>query len=204
MKNLQGLTIKKMKVCEAGQVAVLLAHGMCRNPNHLVLFGSVSDRSLYMQTQMFKMVLEDKYNTTFIAVKDGAILGSMTYTAPGYCQLQPLRLFIRLPKLISVFKFRLPAVLKWRMVWAGHDPKEPHVHFGPIVVKESWRGMGIGKALLQHFCEYIDSKQQSAYLETDKADNVVLYQQFGFEITSTCNLLGNVNWFMFRSQKRNI
>ena len=37
-----------------------------------------------------------------------------------------------------------------------------------------------------------------AYLETDKRENVRLYQRFGFTVVESAEVLGIPNWFMSR------
>lgn len=60
------------------------------------------------------------------------------------------------------------------------------------------RVRGVGKGLLTHYCEYLDTTNQTGYLETDKAANVALYEKFGFRIIETDRVLGVENWFMVR------
>ena len=44
----------------------------------------------------------------------------------------------------------------------------------------------------------MDKEGSSAYLETDKIENVIFYRKFGFEIISEANVIGAHNWFMMR------
>ncbi len=85
--------------------------------------------------------------------------------------------------------------------WAKLDPKQPHWHFGPFAVLPERQGQGIGSQLLTYFCEHVDRLGAAAYLETDKPENVRLYQRFGFEVTSEKPVLGVPNWFMWRSPR---
>ncbi len=48
------------------------------------------------------------------------------------------------------------------------------------------------------FSERMDRERALAYLETDKPENVVFYERFGFEVTDETVLLGAQNWFMRR------
>ncbi len=61
------------------------------------------------------------------------------------------------------------------------------------------QGQGLGRQLLTYFCEHVDRLGMAAYLETDKPENVRLYQRFNFEVTSEALVLGVPNWFMWRS-----
>jgi hypothetical protein len=53
--------------------------------------------------------------------------------------------------------------------------------------------------MLQAFSAVVDSTGANAYLETDKRENVRLYQRFGFTVEESAEVLGVLNWFMFRA-----
>lgn len=63
---------------------------------------------------------------------------------------------------------------------------------------------GIGSQLLEQFCRHVDQTGQAAYLETDKSENVRLYERFGFSVTKEVRLLGARTWFMWRPQRQDI
>ncbi len=88
--------------------------------------------------------------------------------------------------------------------WSKHHPEEPHWHLGPIAIVPEMQGQGIGSQLLEHFCKQVDQAGQAAYLETDRPENVPLYERFGFSVTGETILLGVRNWFMWRDKGQNI
>jgi hypothetical protein len=47
----------------------------------------------------------------------------------------------------------------------------------------------------------MDDKEDLAYLETDKPENVRLYERFGFVVTSEADIIGVQCWFMRRYPK---
>ncbi|MES2617392.1 MAG: GNAT family N-acetyltransferase [Bacteroidota bacterium] len=192
------VVISELKKYEIDEVADLLANSMCNNPNHLAIFKSNNETVIKKQQQMFKMLLQNSNNKCFVARLNGQIVGSMSYTTSNHCQLSLWELFVSLPKFIAIFGSNIVTVLKWRMNWAKHDCKNKHIHFGPIAVHTNHQGKGVGKALMTHFCKYIDTTFQIAYLETDKVENVSLYVKYGFNVTETDTLFGNTNWFMLR------
>jgi ribosomal protein S18 acetylase RimI-like enzyme len=149
---------------------------------------------------MFEMVLRSRYNKTFIAKIDGQIAGTMSYTGCQHCQISSFDMLKLTPRLIRMFGSHLIPVLRWRMNWSRHDDKKEHVHFGPLAVDIYYQGQGMGKALLSRFCEYLDTTSQTAYLETDKAENVSLYEKFGFNVLQTDRIFSVTNWFMLRKQ----
>ena len=89
-------------------------------------------------------------------------------------------------------------MLRWASAWAKHDPKAPHWHLGPVGVERPLQGKGIGGALLRAFCARMDAEQATAYLETDKRENLGVYEHFAFRIVAEDQVLGIPNWFMVR------
>jgi len=88
-------------------------------------------------------------------------------------------------------------VLRWVGEWSSRDPIESHWHLGPVAVSPEVQGRGVGSAMISDFCSRLDV-QALAYLETDKPENVRLYQRFGFTIVAEAEVLGVRNWFMSR------
>ncbi len=68
-------------------------------------------------------------------------------------------------------------------------------------MEPDWQGQGIGGKLLWHFCKRVDARQATACLETDRPENVPIYEHFGFAVTSEAPVLGVPNWFMWRSPR---
>jgi ribosomal protein S18 acetylase RimI-like enzyme len=87
---------------------------------------------------------------------------------------------------------------RWLSTWAEHDPDRPHSHFGPLAVDLDLQGRGIGTLLLSAYCRRLDDADLFAYLETDKTENVRLYERFGFVVTAEADVIGVKNWFMTR------
>lgn len=178
--------------------ASVVAKAMLHNPLHLAVFGSASKNAEIIQTNMFHAVLKLPACNLFVVRYDDHVVGVMNYYEPGDCQIGPLRTLAMLPEMALVLRTKFPRVLKWKATWAKHDPALSHLHFGPLAVLPSMQGMGIGSALLAHFCAVADSRKAAAYLETDKEENVCLYERFGFRIIAEEMLLGVRNWFMWR------
>jgi GNAT superfamily N-acetyltransferase len=94
-----------------------------------------------------------------------------------------------------------PRLARWISTWAKHDPDRPHSHFGPLAVDLDLQGQGIGSMLLRAYCSQVDNAGLPAYLETDKAENVRLYERFGFVVTDEADVIGVKNWFMTREAR---
>lgn len=91
-----------------------------------------------------------------------------------------------------------PRLGRWMSAWAKFDPARPHSHLGPVAVDPDLQGRGIGSMLLADYCQRLDRTRTLSYLETDKPENVRLYERFGYEVTADATVLGATSWFMTR------
>jgi GNAT superfamily N-acetyltransferase len=117
--------------------------------------------------------------------------------SPG-CRLSPDQqdtIGLRLAELGSDVASR---IAEWLGEWAKRDPDTDHYHLGPIAVLPEFQKRGIGKFMMQHFCERVDEAGIPAYLETDRRENVGFYEKSGFSVTEQAVILGVPNWFMTR------
>jgi len=92
-------------------------------------------------------------------------------------------------------------VLAWTSVWEKRDPDRPHSHYGPFGVDPALQGRGVGSLVLAEYTRRLDEGSEDAYLETDKPENVRLYERFGFQVTGEAEVIGVPNWFMWRDAR---
>ncbi|RPE14211.1 N-acetyltransferase [Chitinophaga lutea] len=196
---METITIRPVSAGDIPQAAHVVTKAMLHNPLHLAVFGSADERVERMQVAMFTRVLKLEECNLFAAWAGNEMAGVMNYYEPGCCQISPLKTLGMLPGLLGVLGTRLPRVLKWKANWGRHDPALRHYHFGPLAVLPAMQGRGIGAALLTHFCKVADGQQTPAYLETDKKENVRLYERFGFRVVEEDTLFNVQNWFMVRT-----
>ena len=52
--------------------------------------------------------------------------------------------------------------------------------------------------MLREYTRRLDAAGEDSYLETEKPENVALYQRFGYEVIEEAEVLGVPNWFMWR------
>ena len=81
------------------------------------------------------------------------------------------------------------------------NPHQAHSHFGPLAVDAHLQGRGVGTAMLRAYTGRLDATEQLGYLETDKPENVPLYQRHGFMVTGRQDVLGTPTWFMERKPR---
>ena len=55
--------------------------------------------------------------------------------------------------------------------------------------------------MLARFCEMVDERKAAGYLETDKPENMRLYQRFDFVVVGETDVLGVHQRFMWRAPR---
>jgi ribosomal protein S18 acetylase RimI-like enzyme len=195
----------KIEVFKGGAIeeaASVVATAMLNNPLHLAVFKSNDEKSHGMQAKLFAKVFGLSSCNIVVAKHSEKIVGVMNYYLPGKCQVTTIKTITMLPGLIAILGSKLPGVLEWKTTWARHDPQSPHLHFGPLAVLPNMQHRGIGSALLNHFCRIADAQKVNAYLETDKEENVRLYEKFDFNVIGTNMVCRVTNWFMRRDAQQ--
>jgi predicted N-acetyltransferase YhbS len=197
------IEIRELARSEVEEAAWVVARAMGTNPGPLAVFGPPEQQALRRQVALFRFVLGRLSGRVLVAREGGRIVGVMRMTRSPYCRRSSPRNYLRLlpvfmplvPSLIGA----APRMVRWLGLWARHHPREPHWHLGPLAVLPKRQGRGIGTRLLCRFCEDVDQAGDGAYLETDKPENVRLYERFSFTVTAQETLFGVVTWFMWRA-----
>jgi len=194
--------LRLLRSDELEEAAQLVGRGMRDNPSNMTVF-RIPDRerrSIAMGL-FFVPVLKGIYRRGFIlgAIRSNRLVGICGMARPGFCQPDVIEKIRVLPAAMIGNPITTPVrILNWVGEWARRDPSEPHWHLGPVAVEPILRGQGIGTAMLNAFCMVVDGTGAPAYLETDKRENVRLYQRFGFSIVESAEVLAVPNWFMSR------
>jgi ribosomal protein S18 acetylase RimI-like enzyme len=84
---------------------------------------------------------------------------------------------------------------------AKGKPEAPHYYLGVIGTDPGMQGLGIGRQLLQSFCDQSagDPRSHGVYLETAKQSNLRFYERAGFVETARENLGSATLWCMYMS-----
>lgn len=182
---------------ERDRAADLAASGMRDNPLHMAVIGADPANREHLMRELFRVLLTHDGRSVLGAWQSGRLVGMAGYAAPGCCQPAGRQL-LTLIHPIARFGVRAPRALRWLGSWARRDPKQRHTHLGPVAVDPEMRGRGIGSRLLGEYAAMLDTDGRSAYLETDRIDNVRFYQRFGFSVCAEAEVIGVRNWFMLR------
>jgi ribosomal protein S18 acetylase RimI-like enzyme len=172
--------------------ANVLSHAMLNNPLHLAVYQGNSESERSAIERMFLELFHERPGIVFIAKDCGKIIGVMRMNSCVGNKLVDGSYDI---KDLQDVKSRQAY---WLSEWAKRDPREQHWHLGPIGVLSSHRGLGIGRKLMERFCNEVDKCSATAYLETDLDVNVIFYRKFGFEVLSKSTIFQVDNKYMFR------
>jgi ribosomal protein S18 acetylase RimI-like enzyme len=192
---------------ELREAARLVGSAMSQNPINIRAF-DIRDRERLSraQTRFFAPVLRGLFRRGLLmgAFRDGTLVGTCGMAPPSRCQPSVLEKLTVVPSVVLGNPLGTTLrVLRWTGEWARRDPTERHWHLGPVAVDSCLQRQGIGSAMLAAFCARMDSCAEFSYLETDKPENVVFYQKFGFLVAAEAEVLGVPNWFMTRRPTAN-
>jgi GNAT superfamily N-acetyltransferase len=197
MANLENVDVRPIGGEELMTAAVVAARGMRDNPLHVAAIGDDPERRVRVMQRLFSRLLRLPGRPALGAWDGDRLVGVAGFAQPGRCQPSP-RDALRLAPAMVMAGTAAPRAGRWFSTWAKHDPDREHSHFGPLAVDLDVQGRGIGTLLLSAYCRRLDDTAQVAYLETDKAVNVRLYERFGFVVTAEADVIGVRNWFMTR------
>jgi GNAT superfamily N-acetyltransferase len=171
------------------------------NPLHIAAFGDDRERRRRQLERFFRAFFRVMTSQTPLGAHAGGELVGVTGIAPpGTCRpgfIDELRM---LPTLVAMGPRTSARLMRWVGTWAGHDPNEPHSHLGPLAVDAHLQGRGIGTRILVEYRDRLDRAGEVAYLETDKPENVRLYERHGFRVIGEEPVIGVTNWFMRRER----
>lgn len=185
---------------ELPEAVELLIEGMAENPTHRKVFDG---KSLHYYTRLrrfFWPLLRYELKRGFLygAYREGKLLALFGLFPPQTCRPRLKDCIVLIPILwANRSPYRVYLLLRWLFSWWWLDPKKPHWHLGPLVVAKPLQGGGLGPKLYFAVIQNLPSTSTHyAWLETDKKENVSLYQKLGFKVVRCKNIIGVKNWFM--------
>lgn len=197
MAGLGNVEVRPIEGKDLQAAALVVARGMRDNPLHVAALGNDVERRVRVMHRLFSRVLTLPGRPTLGAWDGHRLVGVADSAEPGRCQPSP-RDRLRLAPAVVLAGSAAPRMARWLAAWARHDPDRLHSHFGPLAVDLDLQGKGIGSRLLTAYCRRLDDAGMLSYLETDKTENVPLYERFGFVVTAEAEVIGVKNWFMTR------
>jgi ribosomal protein S18 acetylase RimI-like enzyme len=197
-----GVEVTPMTPADVPAAVGVLARGMRDNPIHVAAFGPDPERRERLLARMFAAMWRhwDEQHA-LCARRDGELVGVCGQLAPGDCRLTAVQSIRIAPTIAASGPRTMTRTLRWVAAWGRRDPAERHEHLGPVAVDRHLQGLGIGSAMLTVHAEALDIQRLTGWLETDKAENVRLYQRFGYVVEEQAEVLGVPNWFMRRPSR---
>ncbi|NIS79821.1 MAG: GNAT family N-acetyltransferase [Anaerolineales bacterium] len=192
------IEIQVMKPAEMEEAATVLSHAMLRNPIHVAVYQGESEAVRRQIEERFMTMLKDRTGEVFLAKQGAQIIGiCRSYVCHGGRSISK-----EVEDLIAANEPELSSFQDrddlWRGLWASRDPAEKHSHLGPIGVLPDFQSLGVGTRLMERYCKFVDKRNLAAYLEADKLKNVRFYERFGFITVDAIEILGVMNYFMWR------
>lgn len=169
------------------------------NPNNIAAFGEDRARRQRCLERMFgALFCLMRSQQPLCALEGEVILGVGGVAPPKRCQPVGTERLRLAPAILAFGPARSMRVLRWTGAWGARDPDEPHLHLGPLAVEPHLQGRGIGSHILGEHCRQLDEQRLGGYLETDKPENVRLYERFGYRVVAEASVIDVPNWFMWR------
>lgn len=194
------LSVTPLEKQDISEAAFVVADAFLDNPaDHIkAVWKGPHSTMLQRNTKLFELLFKGEGKTVYVVKKDNKIVGVYGCHHSDYCHMSLVQQAkIAIPLLIAV-KTSFPRILHFHDQWGAVDPDEQHLHLSPACVKPGEQGQGIGKLMMKHFCELLDQQQIGGYLETGKWENVLFYQQFGFETRQEVSIYDARTWTMWR------
>ena len=201
MSAAQGVEVVRLEAADVPLAVGVLARGMRDNPIHVAALGPDPERRERLLARMFATLWRVWDQDALCAKRDGEVVGVCGRLPPDRCRLGALRSLRMAPVMISGGPRTLARTLRWVSAWDRRDPPERHEHLGPVAVDRHLQGLGIGSAMLAVHVEDLGLRRLTGWLETDKAENVRLYERFGYVVEEQAEVLGVPNWFMHRPSR---
>ena len=199
---MEQVSIETLRREEVQEAAKVIGRAMAPNP-FLMAMSQGLEKSERLLEATNKVVFGRFPGQVLVAKKDNRVVGVMRMVEWPQCQMSSGQALRLLPSMFRILGFGLIRPIKGQAVWAKHDPKEPHWHLDLLAVVPEMQGRSIGTQLLKRFCVLVDEARTLAYLETDKPENVRLYERFGFSVVSEAPALGVHCYFMWRPPPQN-
>ena len=188
------MTIATLEPERIGEAARVLASAFVTNPVNVGAFGAAQ---LERNVVFFDRVLRAMKGPKFVSLVDGRIVGAIHWVDSPACQFSSIERLRMTPGLVRGIGIRSTRrLISWTSTWARRDPREAHLHLGPIGVAPEFQGRHLGHELMGRYCEALDRSGALGYLETDRPENVSFYQRFGFVVSGQADVLGVPNYFM--------
>jgi GNAT superfamily N-acetyltransferase len=185
---------------EIPAAAYVISRALVTNPNSIAFWGGKDEKHRLRIERTIRIANLQVPRSHPIAAKlRGKIVGVVNLIESPYCQVSFVEGLKLAPAMLWINREAVLRCFHLGRIGARLDPREPHMHLGPIGVLPEMQGKGIGSGMLAFACAYLDQRQWPVYLETDQPGLAAhLLQPFGFQVTGEADILGVHNWCIWR------
>jgi ribosomal protein S18 acetylase RimI-like enzyme len=182
---------------DSPEAARVTTRAMITNPLVVAVFNGAQEIFEIINRVSF----ESGWGRIFLAKENEQILGVMRITEWPDCHAKFREGYKLPPAAVALLKDSAPLMEQWLQIWGEQDPKEHHWHLSVLAVLPERQGQGIGKKMVSHFIDLLDSTGSSGYVETDRDVNVAFYESFEFKVMDKEPILNVPNWYLWRPKK---
>lgn len=152
--------------------------------------------------RIFALTLPLPGRHVMTAVTDNQTVGCLCYYHSRHTKMSLLQRLKILVPFVRASGRSFRQFLKLQALIEQLVPDHDTLHLGPVAVLPQYQGHGVGSRLLRKFVSIADAQQMDAFLQTGKAENVTLYQKYGFQVTNEVTFCDAPVWAMVRSQQK--
>lgn len=197
-EDVPGVELVRLDRSRRSEAARVLAEALADNPTQVQVHGPERVRRVRDLEALAAAVLRSRGEPAFVALKGGEIIGVASVARPGECTPSLRRQLANLPLIVRLGVRTATALSEHGSAWSRHDPRNPHWHVGPVGVVPAMQGQGVGTCLMTALSRFLDAQAGTAYLETDREENVRFYRRAGYHMIREEALVGLPHWFMRR------
>jgi GNAT superfamily N-acetyltransferase len=182
-------------------MAELIARAFSANPlNRAVIRSADPERCFRSNLPSMRMLIPiaHRHGQVLAASLEDKLVGGLVAAPPGRFPLPPPPL---LGQLQCLARQGWRVARRWQAVFEALEvlhPAGPHWYLAALGVADRAQRRGVGAALLSRWLEGVDRDAVPAYLETDREQNLRLYERAGFSLTAETSILGARIWQMKR------
>ena len=194
--------VESLQLADLDEVVVATARAFWPDP----LFGYFARDHTHhhrFAPSMLRPVIADarQHGEVWVARTARGVAGSASWIAPGDMPRSKARDARIAAGALGAFVRGRNRANALRLLGAvdKHHPHEPHWYLALLGVDPRFQRQGVGHALVGPVLARCDAEGQSAYLETQKEENLAFYARFGFEEIRRIDVDGAPPiWLMWR------
>lgn len=177
---------------EIGDVAEVLRRAFIGDPFVDALFPDADDRPRRARRLFAVQTAFEYLPNGLVEVADSGdrIVGAALWARPGTPRITRTLSSLRsAPHLVEALGLRRVVSLgAFVRDCARYVPERPHWYLADLGTAPEARGTGAGGALLRSGLGRADTEGLPVHLESSKAENIPIYEKFGFRVTGTVRM----------------